>query len=953
MSSRQVVYLLTCLCGLVGTAPVVRAQVSSQVSPTERVQPTASRPATSDRYEPAPLRKEGFIQQLRALPQASVQALQEAENRQFRLPPRTNQVRRVQGNTRVPDAATQNNSPQRNYSLPAQPTGRSTLQHTHESPWVERINQRELTHVQTTRLPQTMPPTYSGLQNRPVTSYQLIGEQSRFAGQTQTWDEPADQWESADNEFSDTRTRQQNFPAATLAEPSLRRISNGNTEIERFGEVVADRSLPNAELDVGEEPQNEAFEALTGESLQRAPRVSRVPLPRSAVTVKDSPEPISQSAEERFADAPARIVATPISTTPNLGSARTGKATLKSGMSDIQDISRPNSDSSFSLPELHLPAPTLAGPRLPELPSSSTSIVNPMSESAPAAKPADSLSTNRQSLSDTASEDSASESVELAPLGFEPTSLGVTLPAAPSLAVTAPAPSSSAPAFAAPTISARPADHMPLLTLEGTQLKAPLDPLASSDQRLKMEAPRIAVVLNGPSDLPIGTPAQYEIVVRNEDSIDLQGLILRMDIPSGVKVNTLKPTHGQFELESAPDGLTMVTWSFEQLVAGQNASAPMQLVAGSAQNFAVAMEWTLVPIAGTSSIDVRMPRLELALDGPSEVRFGEPNTYRLHIRNPGTAAAHKIAVRLSADPFGSSSAEIEHIAPGEEDVIEVELTFNERGTINIAALAEEQSGLASETAIAVIVRQALVEAQLMATPLVYHGTPTECRVRLDNNGDADALDLRAALELPEGAGLVSAPPGAVLSGRTLTWQIEKLKAGSSEEYSLQLKLTAEGTNTFALQCRGPGNVSATAETVAQVESITDLKLFVNDPLAPAPVGSEVVYELTLTNRGSKAATNVKVVAQFSDGIEPTRGEGHTARVVPGQTLFEPLPRLAAGETVNLKVFAKAAASGIHRFRVEVRSDESEVRLVQEESTQYLEPVSSRMAAPMSRSSTLR
>ncbi|MCA9159953.1 MAG: hypothetical protein KDA72_16585, partial [Planctomycetales bacterium] len=207
-------------------------------------------------------------------------------------------------------------------------------------------------------------------------------------------------------------------------------------------------------------------------------------------------------------------------------------------------------------------------------------------------------------------------------------------------------------------------------------------------------------------------------------------------------------------------------------------------------------------------------------------------------------------------------------------------------------------------------------------------------------------------QLPEGAGLVSAPPGAVLSGRELTWRIDELIAGGSEQYSVQLKLTADGANALALKCVGPGNVSASATAVTQVESITDLKLFVNDPIAPAPVGSEVLYELTLTNRGSKAATNVKVVAQFSDGIEPTRGEGHAARVVPGQTLFEPLPRLAAGETVNLKVFAKAAASGTHRFRVEVRADESEVRLVQEESTQYLEPVS-RMAAPMTKSSTLR
>ncbi len=873
MSSRRVVFLLTCLLGLVWAAPVVRGQG----------------PELSDRPEPARLHKEGFIQQLRALPRESVQALQEAEDRQFRLPPRTNQggtnqggtnqvgtnpVLPAQANMRVPNIASLTAPLQRNYNLPAQPTGRSTLQHTHESPWVERMNQRESTPVQISRTPQSMPPTYRGLQNRPATSYQLIEERPRFSSRPQDRDATVDGWEPVEDEFSES-----DEPGFTegnseedLAEPTVARIAGERSENEHFDGQFAAKKLSENELELSEDSRSEALEAFTAESLQRAPRVSRVPLPRPVAIANDDLMSTSQSDETEIAGAPERIVATPTSATPQLGSVRIDTATLKSTLSDIHDIhdmAGPDSSLSLSLPEL--PLPPLADSKLPVLPSTLPSPAIAADSQPADSQPADLSSTNRQSL---------------------------------------------------------------------------------SDQRLKMEAPRVSVVLNGPSDLPIGTPAQYEIVVRNEDSIDLQGLILRMDIPNGVKVNALKPTHGQFELEIAPDGLTMVTWGFEHLAAGQTASAPMQLVAGSAQNFAVAMEWTLVPIAGTSSIAVRTPRLELALDGPAEVRFGEANTYRLHIRNPGNATANQIAVRLSAEPFGSSAAEIEHIAPGEEEVIEVELTFNERGTINIAALAEEQSGLESKTAIAVIVRKAIVQAQLLATPLVYFGTPTECHVRLTNSGDADALDLRAALQLPEGAGLVSAPPGAVLSGRELAWRIDKLIAGGSEQFAVQLKLTADGANPLALQCSGPGYVSTSAAAVTQVESITDLKLFVNDPIAPAPVGSEVVYELTLTNRGSKAATNVKVIAQFSDGIEPTRGEGHAARVVPGQTLFEPLPRLAAGETVDLKVFAKAAASGTHRFRVEVRADESEVRLVQEESTQYLEPVS-RMAAPMAESSTQR
>ncbi|MEZ6077426.1 MAG: CARDB domain-containing protein [Pirellulaceae bacterium] len=731
------------------------------------------------------------------------------------------------------------------------------------------MNQRESPPVQITRSPQSMPPTYRGLQNRPATSYQLIEARSRFSGRLQDRTMAVGDWEPVEHEFSETAQRgvTVGYSEAERVKPGVERTDAERSENGRYDEQPADQQLLGIELDSRPDLRNPSLESLSSESLQRAPRVSRVPLPRPAVSVNDGVVPTSpsESDEAKIADAPARIVATPTSATPQLGSSRINTATLKSTFSDIHDANGPDISMSLSLPKLPLPA--LADSELPVLQST---LPSPAVEAD--SKPADLPSTNHQSLSDRAPENS-----ELPLPSIGPAPLEATLPAAPSVAVAGP--ETPNPANLAPIAPATPSHHMPRSALEGEPVNNRPESRASSDQRLKMEAPRITVVLNGPSDLPIGTPAPYEIVVRNEDSIDLQGLILRMDIPSGVKVNALKPTHGKFELETAPDGLTMVTWGFEHLTAGQTASAPMQLVAGSAQNFAVAMEWTLVPIAGTSPIDVRTPRLELALDGPAEVRFGEANTYRLHIRNPGNAPANQITVRLSAEPFGSSAAEIERIAPGEEEVIEVELTFNERGSINIVALAEEQSGLESQTAIAVIVRQAMVKAQLHATPLVYHGTPTECYVRLTNSGDADALDLRAALQLPEGAGLVSAPPGAVLSGRELTWRIDQLVAGGSEQYTVQLKLTADGANALSLQCDGPSNVSAAATTVTQVESITDLKLFVNDPIAPAPVGSEVVYELTLTNRGSKAATNVKVIAQFSDGIEPTRGEGHAARVV--------------------------------------------------------------------------
>ncbi len=936
--------------------------------------------------EPEAILTGGFVQQLRALPADAVETYQFTDSdsdsggtRQY------SSVAQAQAQARANAY-----KPNAGYPLPAQPTGRSTLQRTHESPWLERLTQDNQTRAaEPRRSPSdTSTPMYRSVQGRRIAPQPVEEVPEQEASQRQP----------LPFESTPPMTRQ-GFSLATPPENTLTDLPDGR--LQSTSEAMSEK--PTADF--------------TASSLQQAPRVSRVPLPRPAKkqvvnTVKKDVESNEPSRLESTATdlqlnaspvgeqseaAPKRIPAISTSVAPLPGAIRISNATLKSSSTpskgesvrvpaqltdatrteqqstsnqqgSSQDVSEPTAkdvtgvapiakrslaDDPTAL-ELDLPA-------LPTLPPSSTSntasesiklpsrssmadvddITPPMpslpemNQKSPPAVPtivrADQANDGATSKTDT-----VTPNTEKLPPVPAPTT--ERKPASVAKAQTSTVDRSAAPSLA-----------MPKLTTDSQRSRAVRDRVPSPDERVRMEAPHIQVLLNGPADLPIGIPARYEVVVRNEDAIDLNGLILRLDIPAGVQVQPMRPSHGQFEVEQAADGLTMLTWGFEHLAAGKTATAPMQLVASSAKNFSVAMEWTLTPIAGASNVSVSAPRLEIALEGPAEVLYTEPNVYRVHVRNPGNAAANNVTVRLNAEPHGSSTAEVAHVAPGEEEVIEVELTFNKRGNIQITAQAQEPSGLSSETAINVLVRQPLVQSQLIATESIYHGSAAECRVLLSNSGDADATNLQASMRMPRGASLISAPSGAKLAGSELTWPVGRLVAGSSEEFLVHLSLTHEGANQFQFTCANSSGLKTTAKATTEVEAISDLKLFVDDPIAPAPVGSEVVYELTLTNRGSKAATNVKVIAQFSEGIEPIRGEGQAVRVVTGQALFEPIARIDAGETKHLKIVAQAAAAGNHRFRAEVRSDEEEVRLVQEESTQYLEGAS-RIAAPPSKSS---
>ncbi len=718
------------------------------------------------------------------------------------------------------------------------------------------------------------------------------------------------------------------------------------------------------------------------ESMSQAPKVSRKPLPSGAQPVtKTAAKPTEKTQEQPSAP---KSVATGIKA---MGSTYSLEQPASPESKVSEPSSQPANPKPTEYPSLQVPSFAAPGannakntstpaPKLPQFPAPPANL-NPAAPTSPAlpratdvlttenkvAEPKDVPSAKPQSvkpesksteapallppnpvgLPSNAALPSSSNSTKSVGQGTNYPALPQTLPLLPgAVAPTPPTGSGLRPQLDSEPTASAPRSANPIRT-------KPTAP--SADEHMAMETPRLQVLLKGPQDMPVGTPADYQVLVRNADDIPLDGVMLRLEIPSGVAIKHGKPSHGELQLESTPDGATLVTWSFTDLAAYQNASAPLQLTAKSARNFAVAMEWTLLPKSGEAQIEVRQARLELALEGPSEAEYGVANMYRLHVRNPGSAAARNVNVKLGAASFGASETQIDEILPGEQQSIDVELTFNEKGTISINAEAHAAE-LRSEASINVLVKRALVTAAISGSDRVYHGSASAYEVQLHNSGDLDSRAVRAELALPEGTEVLNKPSTASLANNVLTWEVPGIKAGQTVAFPVELNLWTAGEHKLAVTATTAHAQPAVASMTTVVEAIADLKLVVNDPIAPAPVGGTVTYELTITNRGSRAASNVRAVAQFSDGIEPVQADGAQHRIVTGQVIFEPLARIEAGETKTLRVQAKAATAGTHRFRAEVRSDESDLRLVQEETTQYLESAS-RMASPIIKNGIIR
>lgn len=458
---------------------------------------------------------------------------------------------------------------------------------------------------------------------------------------------------------------------------------------------------------------------------------------------------------------------------------------------------------------------------------------------------------------------------------------------------------------------------------------------SSAELHRQMAIPGVSVIVNGPNAILIDQEGSYEVVAKNEGTESLNGLMVRVAVPHHVSIGKAVATDGVAQPENDQDGNALL-WEIEHIPAGGSKSIRMMLQTSKPEHFALGVEWTVVPQSAEMQISVQQPQLTLALEGPSEVEFGKPQMYRIRVRNPGNADAKSVSISLSAEPYGSNQSDIGDIAAGNERIVEVELTFQQAGTLPILASAvSEVSKLKADSNIEVQVKQSELIATWFGPSEFYQGSVADYELELHNAGSIPAIGTACKIRLPSGADVVSMPAGATRTGDYIKWDIKKIEPQEKLTIPLRVILSKIGDNAIGFSAECTSGHESKADHVTNIDAIADLHLTVVDPVAPAPVGQSVVYEIVIANRGKKAASDVEVIAQFSDGIEPTRVEGHTGQIVPGQAVFNSIPSIGPGEKLVLRVLAQASKAGVHRFRVEVKSQGSETDLLEEESTRYL------------------
>ncbi len=479
-----------------------------------------------------------------------------------------------------------------------------------------------------------------------------------------------------------------------------------------------------------------------------------------------------------------------------------------------------------------------------------------------------------------------------------------------------------------------------------TPTASPTQPINSSD--VASELPGIRVVTHGPKHITIRQSYQFEIRVENRGSIDASGVMVRAIIPDWASVQGQSASRGGISPQKL-GGQEKLVWTINDLPAGSSEKMLVRLKAERSGTHGMDVDWTLTPQKSVTKIEVREPRLELNIEGPEEVIFGQSQTYRVRVLNPGDGVAPNVVFTLSPDSPTPQTQRIGDIPPGKEAQFEVELTAQDLGDLRIAGLASGDLDLSANASKTIRVSAARLEAMLTGPELKYQDTDANYNLELQNKGVATSEKIIATLQLPPGVRYLGGLDKATQRGSTLQWEVSSLPPSAVRNYQFKCKMASTGDQNFEFDCKGSAAGMATVSLVTRVQSIADLVMTISDPAAPAPVGADVTYEITIRNRGSKAATDVRAIAQFSHGIEPRRVEGQSGELLTGQVLFDPIASIGPGDEIHLKVVANASRPGHHRFRSEIRSGDT--ILVSEEATHYMNPKSERVSRRSSETQT--
>lgn len=440
-----------------------------------------------------------------------------------------------------------------------------------------------------------------------------------------------------------------------------------------------------------------------------------------------------------------------------------------------------------------------------------------------------------------------------------------------------------------------------------------------------------------PREARVGQDYPVEIHVTNRTRGRLQSVMVKADNMQNLAVSSSTPAG------NASGGSMM--WNLGDLGPCETkvikVSAKASKTGSSADCLSVSYNNTLC--AATAIVE---PALIVTKQAPAEVTACDTIVVHYEVKNTGTGVAEGVRVKdtLPAGLTTESGASIVDLdagtlMAGQAKQATVTLKPSKIGRYESAATASGSGGLSAESAkVATVVKQASLTITSKCSPKIYLGRDITFEFTVKNTSDTPAANTVVNATMPAGSTFVSATMGGTMGGAGVMWNVGTLNAGESKTVAFSVRPSVIGTFKSEASAVGACVNQVANACQTDVAGIPAILVEVTDNPDPVQVGTETTYTITVTNQGSSADSNIKVVCNLPDGEQFVSGGGASNATASGQTVtFATIPTLAPKAVVTYTLRIKAVkGSGDVRMFTDVTSEQFKKAIREEESTTLYE-----------------
>ena len=446
------------------------------------------------------------------------------------------------------------------------------------------------------------------------------------------------------------------------------------------------------------------------------------------------------------------------------------------------------------------------------------------------------------------------------------------------------------------------------------------------------QEPAVGLDWFGPTTLKVGAPAEYTVVARNLSAIPLHKVIVQVKVPAGAKVTGTEP--------KAQGTEAVLMWDLGTLTPRQESSVKMKLVP-PARGEMLCQAWVTFTGSTALKVQVREPKLQLQVKAPEKAVVGDPVNVVLAVSNPGDhpAEAVKLGVTLGAGLEAAKGSggliDVGTLPAGETREVKLACVARAAGAHKCDVSATGDGGLTTSGTATVAVAQPKLNLEVTGPKLRYLERKAVYTVKVTNPGDAPATEVVVSHVVPAGFQFATADAGGKFdpASKAIRWAVGEVGPGQAKELKCELVASGIGEHTHAVAATAARGVRAEKAVATKVEGLSALAMEMVDSDDPLEVGADTTYEIRVTNTGSKAETNVKLVCTIPPQMKFKAADGPGRfEQAGGEVVFEPLKRLPARGDVIYKVTLTAKTKGDARFQATLTASGLTEPVVQQEST---------------------